>query len=176
MAEFYNNSVTITPVFMPTPSSNPEEDTSNWIKCEFCDYKCPKKDRLSRHVRNVHFKEKPHFCPLCDASFGRKDKMKRHLATVHSTEKPYKCDFCPHSSGRKDKIREHIQSVHLKNRPKKSHKKLKSDESSNMPQVLPTQPIPRNDLLTLTPLSLVPSQFIYPQNPVVNAMTHHPMI
>ena len=34
-------------------------DMSTWTKCEFCDYRCPKKDRLSRHVRNVHYKEKP---------------------------------------------------------------------------------------------------------------------
>ena len=98
------------------------------------------------------------------------------MATVHSTEKPFKCDFCSHSSGRKDKIREHIQSVHLKNRPKKSHKKVKPEETSKI-LGLPTQPIPRHDLVTLTPLaSLVPSQFMYPQNPVVTALTHHPMI
>ena len=155
MAEFYNPSVTITPV--PVPNTSPEEDTSSWIKCEFCDYKCPKKDRLSRHVRNVHYKEKPHFCHLCDATFGRKDKLKRHLATVHSAEKPFKCDFCPHSSGRKDKIREHMQSVHLKTRPRKSHKKKKIDDHTLT--ALPRQPIPRPDLVTLTPLSLmVPSQ------------------
>ena len=169
MAEFYNHAVTITPVM---PNNAPiEEDTSTWTKCEFCDYKCPKKDRLSRHVRNVHFKEKPHFCHLCDATFGRKDKLKRHLATVHSPEKPFKCDYCPHSSGRKDKIREHIQSVHLKTRPRKSHKKKVKDEEQPtlITPGLPSQPIPRHDLVTLTPLSLV-----VPSQAYLSAYDHHP--
>ena len=174
MTEFFNNSVTITPVFIPsqTTSSSAEEDTSNWVKCEFCDYKCPKKDRLSRHVRNVHFKEKPYFCHLCEASFGRKDKLKRHLATVHSSDKPFKCDFCPHSSGRKDKIREHIQSVHLKTRPRKSHKKVVKVEETKI-ATLPTQPLPRHDLVTLTPLPFVTSQYIYPQTPTMVPLAHH---
>ena len=169
MAEFYNHAVTITPVM---PNNAPiEEDTSTWTKCEFCDYKCPKKDRLSRHVRNVHFKEKPHFCHLCDATFGRKDKLKRHLATVHSPEKPFKCDYCPHSSGRKDKIREHIQSVHLKTRPRKTHKKKVKDEEQPtlITPGLPSQPIPRHDLVTLTPLSLV-----VPSQAYLSAYDHHP--
>lgn len=111
------------PVPVSATSNNDFDDFSSWVKCEFCDYRCPKKDRLSRHVRNVHYKEKPFGCSLCDACFGRKDKMKRHMATVHSQERPYKCEFCNHSSGRKDKIREHIQSVHLKTRPRKPKKK-----------------------------------------------------
>lgn len=110
-------------------------DVSTWVKCEFCEYRCPKKDRMSRHVRNVHYKEKPFGCSMCDACFGRKDKMKRHMATVHSRERPFKCDFCSHSSGRKDKIREHVQSVHYKNRParpktKRPPKKKKSSNST----------------------------------------------
>ena len=154
------------------------------FQCEFCEYRCSKKDRLTRHVRNVHYKEKPFGCELCDASFGRKDKMKRHMATVHSQERPYKCDFCAHSSGRKDKIREHIQSVHLKNRPprpKKSHKKKPANvnptDLPNQPVVLPQHPVPpqdipnhlhfmntsANNLVTLTPLpTFVPTNYVPP--------------
>ena len=122
-------------------------------------------DRLSRHVRNVHYKEKPFGCTLCDASFGRKDKMKRHMATVHSQERPYKCDFCNHSSGRKDKIREHIQSVHLKTRPPRPKKKYPKKPKSLMNPTasisnsittsssteivnLPQHPLPRHELHT----------------------------
>lgn len=179
--DFYNNALTITPVFTasalqdsikvePSIHQNDFDDFSSWVKCEFCEYRCPKKDRLSRHVRNVHYKEKPFHCPHCDACFGRKDKMKRHIATVHSSERPYKCDFCNHSSGRKDKIREHIQSVHLKNRkPKKKYPK-KTEKPANTAQVeLPQHPLPRHELnpgvhtnsglVTLTPVSFVPQSF-----------------
>lgn len=202
---FTGGSVTITPVFTsenmiavksepspPPPSStlvgSDFDDFSSWIKCEFCDYRCPKKDRLSRHVRNVHYKEKPFGCSLCDACFGRKDKMKRHIATVHSAERPYKCDFCNHSSGRKDKIREHVQSVHFKNRkPKKKYPKKPKASSSSTTNVvsLPQHPLPRHelnhsgiqiqatnsvqntDLVTLSPVSFVPttSSFISAASP-----------
>lgn len=180
--DFFANSVTITPVFTPSaslldasvkletiqsspilPNSGDFDDFSSWVKCDFCDYRCPKKDRLSRHVRNVHYKEKPFGCNLCDASFGRKDKMKRHMATVHSQERPFKCDFCNHSSGRKDKIREHVQSVHLKTRPprpkKKYPKKPKAQITSSITNSsssavsteivnLPQHPLPRHELHT----------------------------
>ena len=47
------------------------------------------KDRLSRHVRIVHYKEKPFVCNMCEYSTGRKDKLKRHQSTVHSQVRSY---------------------------------------------------------------------------------------
>ena len=60
--DFFANSVTITPVFTPSttlsdapikletiqsspilPNSGDFDDFSSWVKCEFCDYRCPKK-------------------------------------------------------------------------------------------------------------------------------------
>ena len=120
-------------------------DMSNWVKCEFCEFRAPKKDRLARHVRSVHYKEKPYGCTICDASFGRKDKMKRHMATVHSRERPFKCDFCSHSSGRKDKIKEHIQSVHLKTRPPKPKKPKSTGVSGVTAKKTKAPPIVNND-------------------------------
>ena len=167
MADYYPTpaNVTITPVY--GVKTEPEilcddegdlnpTDMSSWSKCEFCEYKCAKKDRLSRHVRTVHFKDKPYGCLVCDACFGRKDKMKRHMATVHSQERPFKCPYCPHSSGRKDKIKEHVQSVHLKNRPYRSKKSKQKTIQSSI--ALPQYPIPPQDLnqqfqfVTLTPV------------------------
>ena len=141
-------------------------DAAASIKCEFCEYRCSKKDRLTRHVRNVHYKEKPHGCELCDACFGRKDKLKRHMSTVHSQDRPFKCDFCAHSSGRKDKIREHIQSVHLKNRPvrpKRSHKK----------KVLPTTAVQSSTSVPVTIPNIVLPQHPVPPQEIPNHLHFH---
>ena len=86
----------------------------SFMNCKQCSYTCTKRDRMVRHVKNVHLKEKPHACHLCTSSFGRKDKLKRHLDTVHSTEKPFKCHICSNAFNRKDKLRGHVQGVHFK--------------------------------------------------------------
>ena len=60
--DIFANSVTITPVFTPStslldahvkletiqsspilPNSGDFDDFSSWVKCDFCDYRCPKK-------------------------------------------------------------------------------------------------------------------------------------
>ena len=74
--DFFANSVTITPVFAPTSAvtslpdtpvklefgvqnstsllscSGEFEDFSAWVKCEFCDYRCPKKGMLFVYTEN----------------------------------------------------------------------------------------------------------------------------
>jgi transcription elongation factor Elf1 len=86
-------------------------------QCGFCDYFSDKKDRMRRHIRTVHLREKPFHCDLCPLAFGRKDKLKRHVDTVHSVDKPFKCDFCAHASGRRDKLKYHVETAHLRMRP-----------------------------------------------------------
>jgi len=86
----------------------------SYMSCKQCEYKCNKRDRMARHVKNVHLKEKPHTCTLCPSSFGRKDKLKRHMDTVHSPIKPFKCDHCSTAFNRRDKLKAHIQGVHFK--------------------------------------------------------------
>ena len=131
----------------PAPSNNTSQsslsdyDLSN--QCAECDYYSDKKDRMRRHVKTVHLREKPFSCQLCPYSGARKDKLKRHMETVHSDEKPFKCDFCNHVTNRKDKIKVHVESVHLKMRmpSKGSHKKkAKKDAatSTNVKDEMPT--------------------------------------
>lgn len=87
------------------------------IVCTHCDYISKQRDRMVRHFKTVHLKEKPHVCTLCTSSFGRKDKLKRHLDTVHSTAKPFKCDYCATAFNRRDKLKAHINSLHFKSTP-----------------------------------------------------------
>ena len=49
----------------------------------------PLKDKLDRHVRLVHNKERPFSCHLCDKRFGQKFHLERHMAAIHMKERPY---------------------------------------------------------------------------------------
>jgi len=103
------------------PSQNvdksPEDNNFYWeeagnYSCKTCDYTSRQRDRMIRHYKNVHLKEKPFVCTQCNTSFGRKDKLKRHMDTVHSDAKPFKCDFCSTSFNRRDKLKQHVSSIH----------------------------------------------------------------
>ena len=41
---------------------------------------------LGRHIRTKHTLEKPYRCNICDERFGRKDRLKSHSKNVHSIE------------------------------------------------------------------------------------------
>merc|ERR1712029_710161 len=99
------------------------------IVCTHCDYISKQRDRMVRHFKTVHLKEKPHVCTLCTSSFGRKDKLKRHLDTVHSTAKPFKCDYCATAFNRRDKLKAHINSLHFKSTPPPHHCLRQSNQS-----------------------------------------------
>ena len=47
----------------------------------FCD-----KYTLGRHIRTKHTLEKPYRCNICDERFGRKDRLRSHNKNVHSIE------------------------------------------------------------------------------------------
>ena len=49
----------------------------------------PLKDKLDRHVRLVHNKERPFSCHLCDKRFGQKFHLEGHMAAIHMKERPY---------------------------------------------------------------------------------------
>merc|ERR1712045_437563 len=60
----------------PASSSDPasnhfQQDSSSGdgsITCKHCDYVSRQRDRMLRHVKTVHLKEKPHVCSLCTSS------------------------------------------------------------------------------------------------------------
>ena len=41
------------------------EDTGNY-SCKTCDYTSRQRDRMTRHYKNVHLKEKPYVCTQCN--------------------------------------------------------------------------------------------------------------
>ena len=41
-------------------------------KCDFCDYETSKKNYLAKHIKTVHFFERPFKCNLCDYTSATK--------------------------------------------------------------------------------------------------------
>ena len=41
-------------------------------KCDYCDYETSKKNDLERHIKRVHFFERPFKCDLCEFTSGDK--------------------------------------------------------------------------------------------------------
>jgi len=63
------------------------------FNCDFCDRVFPQAYRLSRHVLEVHKKEKRHRCQICEKSFFKLSSKKRHELT-HVTHDTWKCSSC----------------------------------------------------------------------------------
>ena len=62
-------------------------------ECAKCGKVFPQPYRLSRHVREVHLKERRHTCKYCDKAFFKLTSMSRHELT-HQTHDKWKCPNC----------------------------------------------------------------------------------
>ncbi|VDL90454.1 unnamed protein product [Schistocephalus solidus] len=51
-------------------------------------------------------------CSLCGKVFNRRDKVKRHLSELHHGIKSYQCATCARAFSRNDKLVRHIMTVH----------------------------------------------------------------
>ena len=52
-------------------------------KCDFCDYENSKKINLERHIKRVHFFERPFKCDLCDFTSATKLGFQIDDLTAH---------------------------------------------------------------------------------------------
>ena len=61
-----------------------------WDGCERS-FKCGQS--VSRHVREVHKKERRHTCSTCDATFAQRSHLENHMRT-HTGDRPFPCRRC----------------------------------------------------------------------------------
>ena len=63
------------------------------LPCDQCDKAFPQPYRLNRHIREVHVKERRHFCRYCDKAFFKLTSKERHELT-HLEHDKWKCGSC----------------------------------------------------------------------------------
>ena len=85
------------------------------LTCYLCNKSFSRKEHLTRHLKSVHFKEKPYQCPHCEKRFAEKSNLKRHVRT-HTGEKSHPCFLCKKSFTRNDSLKKHVQEVHTKSK------------------------------------------------------------
>ena len=95
---------------------NFHKDDSEYIKCENCDYKTARRDRLRRHNEEVHlgikkFRDREEKCLMCSFKCTKKSNLSTHMESVHNTslELVY-CDQCTFSSHYKTSLVTHKNS------------------------------------------------------------------
>lgn len=67
--------------------------TTQMYPCDQCNKTFPQPYRLNRHIKEVHIKEKRHFCQFCDKAFFKTTSKDRHELT-HSDHQLWRCDVC----------------------------------------------------------------------------------
>ena len=61
--------------------------------CDQCEKTFPQPYRLNRHIREVHLKEKQHYCSHCDKAFFKLTSKQRHELT-HTEHTQWRCKVC----------------------------------------------------------------------------------
>lgn len=86
--------------------------------CDFCDYSCYFKTKITRHLQRhipKGFREKfP--CAYCTFFTSRKDALKSHILTMHQEkrEKVFLCNECGKKFFKKSQLNIHDKAVHQK--------------------------------------------------------------
>ena len=108
---------TVVPATSPSallspPAAGPSTDS---YRCELCPQVRDSKDKLRKHVKQVH--DKSHVCTECGHKVGAKEDLNRHLWQKHeeyaeANEIPCKWEECPKClvEQRSDNMKRHKQS------------------------------------------------------------------
>jgi KRAB domain-containing zinc finger protein len=63
---------------------------------------------LSAHINFVH-KKVTHLCNVCNKAFSRKESVTKHIMNVHNKEKDFKCGRCGRFFGTENSVWKHLQ-------------------------------------------------------------------
>lgn len=88
-----------------------------FTKCKFCGIRVSRKFDLIRHIRAVHFSEKPHKCDDCGEMFAVKSNMLEHQKCVHNGDaakaaSKFPCPNCDKKFTRRYNLDVHVKTVH----------------------------------------------------------------
>lgn len=93
---------------------NPKFDPEKY-PCNQCDTKFGFKNRLQKHIENVHEKLHERVCETCGASLKNRESYENHIKVVHNKIKNFPCDQCDYKGNTRYVLTHHIKSVHDKN-------------------------------------------------------------
>ena len=72
-------------------------DSDGNYHCKHCEYKCPNRLRLERHMKCVHLQIRDFKCDLCNFTCALAHNLKGHMKTSHG-----------HVYAKKSKIKKHV--------------------------------------------------------------------
>ena len=106
-------------------------ESQDWNNCELCTSKFKRKDKLTRHMREIHDETNinhhysinsdlpihlvnPYYCKVCGKRFKRKEHVKQHeeLMNCQKTE-ILKCQQCDKTFSDQKTLKQHTKLVHV---------------------------------------------------------------
>ena len=95
------------------PNELGEGTSRGKVFCPICSKEFKWANERSRHIREVHSKDRRVKCPKCNQDFSRRETMERHCRRDHSNNvNNFSCDICDKQFNRKDNLTRHIKEVH----------------------------------------------------------------
>ncbi|KAL5960696.1 Zinc finger and BTB domain-containing protein 45 [Taenia solium] len=82
------------------------------FECSLCGKVFNRRDKVKRHLSELHHGIKRHQCVTCSRLFSRNDKLVRHIMTVHQGIKAFGCLHCPRRFSRRWEYQRHMQTTH----------------------------------------------------------------
>lgn len=82
--------------------------------CEQCFRSFRKKNKLNRHIKEIHLNIKAYTCNICHKSFKRNSHLKRHQIVHSEDPKPFKCLYpnCLMRFSDKYHLQRHVRVKH----------------------------------------------------------------
>ncbi|VUZ52582.1 unnamed protein product [Hymenolepis diminuta] len=82
------------------------------FECSLCGKVFNRRDKVKRHLSELHHGIKRHQCATCFRLFSRNDKLVRHIMTVHQGIRDFSCLHCPRKFSRRWDYQRHMQTTH----------------------------------------------------------------
>lgn len=122
-------------VWQTEPISSNDDNRVVWdelLRCNDCDFRCPGRRELSRHLRkshpsmalqgdadqiqdnhlNLQQQQHQHLCPRCGRSYKYRHHMRTHYLHECGKDPAYQCLFCDHKAKQKSNLTTHMFRKH----------------------------------------------------------------
>ncbi|KAJ8671322.1 hypothetical protein QAD02_002581 [Eretmocerus hayati] len=81
-------------------------------QCDECLKVFANKNRLSKHIEQVHTSNRDYECQVCESTFPTRKQVSQHKKEVHRNERKFPCDYCSWASKRRNTLAHHKKTKH----------------------------------------------------------------